>query len=363
MKNANLRPLKVACYFSIIFIFQIEIVNAACSKIINSTKVYKFSFAELTASLPKSLIQKLEIEFVPNQLKPNTKINYYSKQTLSKLSNLELIKHIFQLKNYSPNNNSLFNLYLTKNLSFENELVTRKLTQGEICFLHQKKLLKYLVDQGFNFYNNQSLTIDMSFGLNPIDNQMKDFELLKNKSVDKTWLGIPPSVLNTSYATYIEILQNENPHRDSTFVDMGSAEGRLGFIIGSLFPRMKYIGIEYHPHRIKNSIAAAQLLDFRNVHFITSDFTSDNFTPPSGDYYYFYMPSSDAELNMIGISKLHAVAKKKKISIITTAFENPKKIIQKFSWLTYLKRVNLKSGQFPYYDLYESNLGLRKSLN
>lgn len=363
MKNCYKTPhqlykMRHLYIFTILAFFFGQNAESSCEKKINS---FSFDFQALKKSPSLEILEELKIEYLKTKIQSDKdkrpiNVNTYSKSTLLKLSNLELLTLSFQAQNYISGKDLILDELFLKHISFEQELLRRHFTEEEVCYLSKIEFLKKISGESLEFYNKQSLVIDEAMGLYPMNDYYYDLKLLGKEASSNTWLGTLPNNLNTSYSTFFEIIRNEVPKKGETFVDMGSAQGRLGMIIGSLFPGINYYGVELYPHRIKNSIKTIKLLGFNNVHFITADFTLDNFNPPIGDYYYFYIPNKNSEHNFIAIEKLKKIAQKKKIKIITLFMDEPPVILKRFPWLKYLGRKKIYYSIYQYYDVYQSIL-------
>ena len=104
----------------------------------------------------------------------------------------------------------------------------------------------------------------------------------------------------TSAGDIVAILQNFGFKNNGRFVDIGSATGKVGFIVGTLFPQAKYTGYEIVEERVEYSIQKATELGFKaeHVQFIQRDLSDSQAIAPA-DLYYFYDPVNEPTFNLV----------------------------------------------------------------
>jgi precorrin-6B methylase 2 len=131
-----------------------------------------------------------------------------------------------------------------------------------------------------------------------------------------SWLDLPTQNYNTSYQNLKKGIEELNLPDGSMIVDMGSGLGRMGFVVGSYFPKLKYVGYEYHGFRMNPGKETATAFGFDNVQFIQADFSSPELNLLDGDVFYFYYPNNNSAVMTAALEKVHRVAMKKKIRVI-----------------------------------------------
>lgn len=88
-------------------------------------------------------------------------------------------------------------------------------------------------------------------------------------------------------------------------VDLGSGTGRLGLLIGFLYPRLQFIGLEIDRDRTAVAQAAAQRWGIQDrVKFVQQDLTDLGAKIPTADAYFVFGPTNSLETNYLVIQRL-----------------------------------------------------------
>jgi precorrin-6B methylase 2 len=102
------------------------------------------------------------------------------------------------------------------------------------------------------------------------------------------WIGLAAKRFSTPYTEIRTILSLLKPRPGRTIVDLGSAYGRMGFVIGRHYPKINFIGYEYAGERVKESKRCLRLLRYPLVKIKHADLSSMEFQPIIADYYFIY---------------------------------------------------------------------------
>jgi hypothetical protein len=164
-----------------------------------------------------------------------------------------------------------------------------------------------------------------------------------------SWLHLDTNSYNTSYNLFHILINALELPEASVLVDMGSGLGRMGMIVGSYYPNLKYVGYEYHGFRMEPAVATAKTLDFQNVSFVQADFSSPELNLVDGDVFFFYYPNSSSAVMTAALEKVHQIALKKKIQIVARMqignIDN-----KKLSWLKPPRRLQVGDDSLLVYE-------------
>src|SRR5450631_2040342 len=69
--------------------------------------------------------------------------------------------------------------------------------------------------------------------------------LIAREKPQELWIGLAAKRFLTPYTEIRTILALLKPKQGCTIVDLGTAYGRMGFVIGWHYPKIKFIGYEY----------------------------------------------------------------------------------------------------------------------
>lgn len=205
------------------------------------------------------------------------------------------------------------------------------------------KTLEYLF-QFPHYPNHFDLYIDEILGLRSIEgyNREVNERLSGHNDPLGTWRGLNPNILNTSYNHFLSAIKELNLPEGALIAEMGCASGRLGFIIGSQFQGLQYVGYEYHLSRIEPAIYKAEKLGYDNVRYLQADFAADDFEPIIADVYFIYWSNSRENVMTRLMEKLEKIARHKKIVLLVR--NQVGSLTKSLEWLG--PAVNLKIPEF-----------------
>lgn len=104
----------------------------------------------------------------------------------------------------------------------------------------------------------------------------------------QTWVGLDNETLQTPYCDILRILQLLKLRPYQEVIDLGAAYGRMGMVIGGLYPRNNFTGYEYVKERVNEGNRLYQKFAFKNARLITADLGEASFSLPLADVYFIY---------------------------------------------------------------------------
>lgn len=105
---------------------------------------------------------------------------------------------------------------------------------------------------------------------------------------NQTWVGLHPETLQTPYAEIRKALELLNPKSGEEVVDLGAGYGRVGFALATLFPEVKFLGIEFVPERVAAGNQVFHRLGRSGLRLECGDLTEKNFELPKAAHYFIY---------------------------------------------------------------------------
>jgi precorrin-6B methylase 2 len=163
------------------------------------------------------------------------------------------------------------------------------------------------------------------------------------------WIGLAAKRFLTPYTEIRTILSLLKPKQGCTVVDLGAGYGRMGFVIGKHYPKIKFIGYEYVGERVKESKRCLKLLKLPLVKFKHADLSSLEFNPIIADYYFIYDYGTPEAIKKTLID-LKRIAQEKSITVIARGRDSRDLIEEHHHWLT--KR-EIPKG-YIYFSIYQS---------
>lgn len=115
--------------------------------------------------------------------------------------------------------------------------------------------------------------------------------------------------------------------KDDVFYDLGSGYGRVIFYGATVYPKTSFKGVEIVGERVDVCEKIRKHHDFKNVTFFSRDVLKHDFS--DGTHFYFFNPFPGIMPEVL--SRLEALAKKKKITII--AWHQPGDVLLTADWV------------------------------
>jgi hypothetical protein len=103
----------------------------------------------------------------------------------------------------------------------------------------------------------------------------------------QTWVGLDAQTLNTPYSVLLRICELLDL-KSETVIDLGAAHGRLGLVMGALYPSAHFIGFEYVSERVHEANRIYERWNCSNARCEVQDLFKKDFEMPEVDIYFIY---------------------------------------------------------------------------
>ena len=105
---------------------------------------------------------------------------------------------------------------------------------------------------------------------------------------NQTWVGLSHQTLQTPYSELKKMCELLKPKAGETMVDMGAGYGRLGLVLGAMYPDVKFLGYEYVASRVVEGQRILKKFQCTRAELLEQDLTSPDFKLPIAEYYFVY---------------------------------------------------------------------------
>lgn len=192
-----------------------------------------------------------------------------------------------------------------------------------------------------------SAKLDLDFGF---DCENIESQLIKDNDHDRVlWIGLDLQVLQTPYSEILAMLTHANLKDGEHAIDLGAGYGRMGMVIGYLFPTLKFTGFEFVNERVLDGNKIYAQHEIRNSKMIYADLAADEFQIPDADLYFIYDFGSKKDV-YVALEKLRVKAQSKNIQVIARGGGVRNWIIQDFPWLSQM----VPYDRFEHWTLFRS---------
>lgn len=149
------------------------------------------------------------------------------------------------------------------------------------------------------FDHNNELDTVLGFHLYEVNRAVSDSIQTSNGTParfgqERVWQGYD-SMPQTGWLELREMMAGLDLKPGQTVVDLGAGFGRLGMLLGLLYPEVSFIGYEIVPERVEESKRVQKILGLSKskVQFIPVDMSLASFKPAMADIYYAWYPVSE----------------------------------------------------------------------
>ena len=170
-----------------------------------------------------------------------------------------------------------------------------------------------------------------------------------SSSGHQLWLDLPIQTMLTPYVEIREILSHFDVDRSLTVIDLGSAYGRMGFVIGRHFENWKFIGYEFVKERVEQAEDCIDPKVKGRVRNIVADLSSEEMCPEAGDVFFIYDYGNRAAIQKT-LLDLQAFAMKKPITVVGRGRASRDAIEREHPWLSQV----VPPQHFAHYSIYRS---------
>ncbi|EQC44179.1 SAM-dependent methyltransferase [Bacteriovorax sp. Seq25_V] len=131
------------------------------------------------------------------------------------------------------------------------------------------------------------------------------------------WIGLHPQVLQTPYVDIVNFLEQLEDFKLERFVDLGAGYGRIGVVLGSIFPAASFIGYELLDKRIQEGIRSFDRFELSDrCTMAGQDILARDFEIPQADVYFIYDFSNKDDLRVI-LNQLCQIGRERDIFLVT----------------------------------------------
>jgi len=131
------------------------------------------------------------------------------------------------------------------------------------------------------------------------------------------WIGLHPQVLQTPYFDIVNFLEQLEDFKLERFVDLGAGYGRIGVVLGSIFPKASFIGYELLEKRIQEGERSFDRFEIsQRCSMAAQDILDTSFTIPQADVYFIYDFSNKDDLRTI-LNQLCLIGADRDIFLVT----------------------------------------------
>lgn len=176
-----------------------------------------------------------------------------------------------------------------------------------------------------------SQTLDQLFGFNSerIERALSGLDCGHNKQL---WYGLDLQSLQTPYSEILQIIQIIEPSSDETWVDLGAGYGRMGLVMGLLYPSMKFKGFEFVKERVTEANRILKKWGCDGSTLSQADLAAPSFFIPDADLFFIYDFGSKQDVSCV-LRKLAEKAKRHPVRVVARGRGIRHWILQEHPWL------------------------------
>ncbi|HXH73473.1 MAG TPA: hypothetical protein VNJ08_00810 [Bacteriovoracaceae bacterium] len=149
----------------------------------------------------------------------------------------------------------------------------------------------------------------------------------------QTWVGLDLQTLQTPYSEILRMLHLLKLKPSQHVVDLGSAYGRMGIIIGGLYMKSSFTGYEFVKGRVDEGMRVFKELDFNRCQLITQDLADPAFNLPEADIYFIYDYGQVEHIDRT-LRQLEKMAFKRPVKIVVRGRFTKEIIAHGHEWLS-----------------------------
>lgn len=105
---------------------------------------------------------------------------------------------------------------------------------------------------------------------------------------NQTWVGLSHQTLQTPYSELIQMCELLNPRSGSLVVDLGAGYGRMGLVLESFYPEVRFLGLEFVEERVVEGARIFEQYNCRRARLLQGDLTQEGFELPEAESYFIY---------------------------------------------------------------------------
>jgi hypothetical protein len=203
-----------------------------------------------------------------------------------------------------------------------------------------KQIVEMITEPSLNYTHSktQSQKIDDLLGLNAlqIEKNLQGRDNLRHFSEvgmeKQLWIGLDVQGLQTPYSEILDMLKTIEPHKDEHWIDLGAGYGRMGYVMGFIFPEVKFTGYEIVAERVHEGQRILKQWGLQNAQLYCTDIAAVDFALPMADVFFIYDFGTQKDIEQC-MEYLKKIAKQKKITVIARGRGIRNWIYQSHPWL------------------------------
>lgn len=158
--------------------------------------------------------------------------------------------------------------------------------------------------------------------------------LAQSVSDQELWIGLPVTALLTPYIELRQMLNLLHLKSGDTVVDFGAAYGRMGFVIGAHYPKVRFLGYELVQERVTEGERCLRLKGYADsAQMICVNIDSPEFVLPEAEIYFIYDFSHRAAIDRL-LLKLQDQAKRRLVTVVARGRSSRDAIDHGMPWLS-----------------------------
>ena len=148
----------------------------------------------------------------------------------------------------------------------------------------------------------------------------------------QTWVGLDLQTLQTPYSECLRILQLLKIKPYQHIVDLGAAYGRMGVVIGGLYIKNIFTGLEYVKARVDEGNLVYRELGFSRCELHEQDLFDPTFELMEADSYFIYDYGQVEHINRT-LLQIRAISHKRPVKVIVRGKFTKRIIDDSHLWL------------------------------
>ncbi len=163
------------------------------------------------------------------------------------------------------------------------------------------------------------------------------------------WIGLPVKSMLTPYTELRFLLEYLKPEPGQAVVDLGAGYGRMGFVAGSHFQGVRFVGYEFVPERVNEGRRCLGRFSFPGVELLQADLESPEFSPEPAEYYFLYDYGTRRAIEKT-LLDLQRIAQSRPITVVGRGRASRDAIERAHPWLSAV----VTPEHFAHFSIYRS---------
>lgn len=158
--------------------------------------------------------------------------------------------------------------------------------------------------------HSKKLDKKLGFKISKIETKLSQVYRPYNLSEDPTnkkkhykggqaWIGLHPQALQTTYNDIYAAFTYLAGANITRVVDIGAGYGRVGLVLGSIFPDAQFLGIELVVQRVNEGNRIFEKFNLSNCEIINQNVVEDVKKLPDADVYFIYDFSVKTDIDIV----------------------------------------------------------------